>query len=102
MQAELRDRCGHRLCAVIPAKAGIQYSAATLGLLGRPLSRVMTRLGMRAARRRRPGRKHSGSAARGFRRSEGVHTRPSRRVSLRIAAGLLAITVACMAAARYA
>ncbi len=44
MQAELRDRCGHRLCAVIPAKAGIQYSAATLGLLGRPLSRAMTRL----------------------------------------------------------
>jgi len=44
MQAQLRNRCGHRLCTVIPAKAGIQYSAATLGLLGRRLSRAMTRL----------------------------------------------------------
>ena len=36
MQAELRDRCGHRLCAVIPAKAGIQYSAALPGVTGLP------------------------------------------------------------------
>ena len=34
----------HQLCSVIPAKAGIQYSAASPGLLDRPLSRAMTRL----------------------------------------------------------
>jgi hypothetical protein len=44
------ELCGHLECpagchplsGVIPAKAGIQYPAASPGLLDRPLSRAMT------------------------------------------------------------
>jgi tripartite-type tricarboxylate transporter receptor subunit TctC len=36
--------CAYQFSGVIPAKAGIRYSAPPLGLLDRPLSRAMTRL----------------------------------------------------------
>src|SRR6266849_9792625 len=47
--------CAHQLCGVIPAKAGIQYSAASPGLLDRPLSRVCKNLSLilRSAHRSR-------------------------------------------------